>query len=489
VPGQETLFAFLPYLTTSSRFVLRGIEFRATSDLDDLAEGDRLHLQKLASRFYLVNDYQAHSCVCALITLPQSYRAQAVLDRMHEAQIILGFVTAVPDRGTDDTFLKREHSTIFLFKPAEFLAALLLPSPGAERSSVRAKKVQGYEGLRDWLSHLWVGDSTRIYPALPQQLRLAQEDLTRWIVALDDPRNWALRKIAHDHTELSDVDRQLLKAMEWHNASTAELVSEEERLVRLAIAFECLFGLERGEVLSRRIRETVGTILGRAPLLDSWVEQFYQARSQIVHQGASHDLRFHPVPSDQLARLRKKQEEVQTFGALTAHGRVIFRLCANALLSGHQNAACAELGQALMDDMQRLQKICELLDGKAGTAESRLRSTAAYVRNLHGLTQEAVHFVDEGALWGAVERVLRTFTAVGHGGKELSTALRSCIACPKRSRWATKLKRLHALNELLGLRRQMPLLGSPSEDGPLEDILAAFVNYAYLTFGLKGMPA
>ena len=69
-------------------------------------------------------------------------------------------------------------------------------------------------------------------------------------------------------------------------------ISESEALVHLAIALESLLKVPSGERLTERFKDAVLTLVGPIPRLDSWLDQFYTARSKAVHEGVPHELMF-----------------------------------------------------------------------------------------------------------------------------------------------------------------------------------------------------
>ena len=54
--GKEVVFALLPYLKTSESLSMRGIRFRSSDDLTDLAPEQQKHLKTLFSMFFLRDD-------------------------------------------------------------------------------------------------------------------------------------------------------------------------------------------------------------------------------------------------------------------------------------------------------------------------------------------------------------------------------------------------------------------------------------------------
>ena len=88
-------------------------------------------------------------------------------------------------------------------------------------------------------------------------------------------QNWALTSLmGRREPENTVFEERIFTALEWHNKSTAYEISEEEDLVYLAIAFEALLNLPRGEELSSRFKETIMVLLGSVPRLDNGSNNF-----------------------------------------------------------------------------------------------------------------------------------------------------------------------------------------------------------------------
>ena len=73
---------------------------------------------------------------------------------------------------------------------------------------------------------------------------------------------------------------RLLTSLNWYNRTLLSDIDDDITLVNLSIAFECLLGLEQGNKVTERFKETVNVLLGGFPRLDSWLSQFYHARSE-----------------------------------------------------------------------------------------------------------------------------------------------------------------------------------------------------------------
>ena len=79
---------------------------------------------------------------------------------------------------------------------------------------------------------------------------------------------------------------RILTSITWYNRSLKSDIDESEALVNLAIAFESLLDLDRGDNITTRFKEAVSLIVRDVDRLESWITQFYKARSEIVPRRA-----------------------------------------------------------------------------------------------------------------------------------------------------------------------------------------------------------
>ena len=93
----------------------------------------------------------------------------------------------------------------------------------------------------------------------------------------------------------------------------------------LAIALESMLGLRSGDGVTERFTDAVLTLLGQVPRLDSWLKQFYTARSKAVHEGMPHDTVFYATNSEDMKK-KQGREVAIAHRSLLAYGRHIFRL-------------------------------------------------------------------------------------------------------------------------------------------------------------------
>ena len=175
--------------------------------------------------------------------------------------------------------------------------------------------------------------------------------------------------------------------------------SEEESIVSLAVAFESLLGLPENDKKTERLIDSVSLLLGRFPRLDTWVSQFYQVRSQIVHEGRAHNLRYIASPS-------LKKPEGPLYHSLLGYGRQVFQLCVGALLFGAGLAEKAGLQEKLVTNQERFEEMCRELSDESVLPQERLRRIAPTVQAV-----DRHRFVAESDF--DIERILNSVRLAG----------------------------------------------------------------------------
>jgi len=226
--------------------------------------------------------------------------------------------------------------------------------------------VQGYNGLYNFKHHFWVVEGSRLYPPIPQiWLNISQNlaaDFGQFFY--EWPHYRLLLKLIDEPSNVTS-DR-VLTAMKWFNEANSFVSGEESAIVCLAIAFETLLDLPEGKGITERFTDTVSLLLGRIPRLDIWARQFYDTRSEIVHEGRASKLRF-------IIDESKKTTDVHQYGSLLPYGQQVFQLCVATLLFGAGLAERAGLQEKLVTNQERFTQICLVLDDRSIVPIERLQ--------------------------------------------------------------------------------------------------------------------
>lgn len=411
-------FVILPYLKTSENVYIRGISFRSSKDLDGLSENTVNHLQKLFSLFYLNNDEPISTMCYAIVKTKNQQRehVQALRRQLQEARALISYFYASPGK-TAYSYLSNEHASMFTFSSGKIFKRSISES-GNDNEEGTSGLVDGYEGSINHETAVSVSENDRIYPHNPRFWLNKNQDLYHdFERILHHPTSWAFYRLFHETDENPTIDR-IFTAMEWYNRSNSMDTREDVALVHLAIAFESLFQLSQGEKLADRFKETVITLLGPIPRLDSWVDQFYSARSKIVHTGQAGQLGFYPVNKDRLGDIRKGKIEEMPYQKLSSYGRRVFRLCLNIVLTGSQLVEDANLPAAFVHNQERLEKICLKLS----------KRDADPLKQIYEISQDVY---DLGDNWMDIEHRVKPETAFAAGRFLLSRFLETQPQLPE----------------------------------------------------------
>jgi hypothetical protein len=295
---------------------------------------------------------------------------------------------------------------LYAITPAEIFATLELP----------ASPVSGYSVTINWRHWFEIAQGKRIYPPQPYPLAIL-------------PKGWHLSVLEYtlDANDLlygfnqfiegnllnqpEQVDRfeTLLRAMSWYNRSFSRFSSEEERIVHLAVAFEILFHQQEDSrsSIQKEILTHLHGLFGKAPRLDEWVAQFYNERSNIVHQGFATRSRF--TIGD-----KRPTEQQLLMDSLSTYGRRLLRMCIFNILHATLLAEEVNLNAWFEHDKERLQKICKILKDKSVPAEKRLQSIINIVYDLGEIWVHYLHRekVDLGTVHAAGTRLINVFLEV-----------------------------------------------------------------------------
>lgn len=394
----EYIFAFFPYLKTSRPVYYRGLVIRSSDDRTGLPSDAVQHLENLRSMFFLRDNLRIQKMSYAFHASEDETSTIGFVQRLAEFQTLVCFIYSTPHPAFVDPFLRYEHSSLYFLQPKRISKYLILNDhnveilPEAECLEIdEREEVEGYEGRLNNRSYFWVAKGSRIFPpTVSLWLNISQN--------LHADLNYRLKQ-SHRHQsvleyftareESSTLDERILTAITWYNRSIEIDIDEEVALVNLAIAFESLLDLESGEKVTARFKEAVGLLVGGVPRLDSWLIQFYNARSKVIHEGKSQNLMF--VAADDPKKCPDASE--LTYRSLVSYGRQIFRVCVATILTGASLAEQLRLSSLLVTNQQRLERICRALSKGERTAAERIAATNQDVRDV-----ETYKFVSEKGL-------------------------------------------------------------------------------------------
>jgi len=357
-------FVVLPYLKTSEAITVRGVQFRCSTDLGSLPVSTQQHLSTLFSMFFLKDELRIKQMSYAYFNLDNAKDFDVINKRLSEVHQLLAYLYSSPHPTLLDPFLKEEHANLHIFTPEPISQYLIYPEDrnlecvSSEFPYPRPDKrheMPGYTGTLNNGSITWVTKGSRIYPPSGHfWLNLSQDlypDLLSGSSSSHGGGVWSLLETGEPR--LGPIEDRIFVALKWYNRSNSIYVSDEAALLHLAIAFESLLSLEQAPQITQRFKESVRLLVGPVPKLETWADQFYDARSRIVHEGSGADLVFYAM--------RAGSKLSAQYRSLVALGRSIFRICLNAVVAGADMACKTGLASLLTTNQERFENICKVL--------------------------------------------------------------------------------------------------------------------------------
>jgi len=383
-------FGIFPYLCTDGPIRVRGIPLHSSEDLGGFEPEIRGHLETLCAMFFAGDGVQIRHMTCCHVRLYDESHYREMMRHLYEIRLLFGYLYSSPSH-TGDVFLPAESSSLFAFRPDRVPSSLAWNTHGIddrtrlliERDEPAIGFVEGYEGRRNMTAHLWVAEGSRIYPELHHQtLNLSQYITHNLAEFLHHEPNWAFKRLYFDEREpeeSNELRKRIFDGLEWYLRSCRKAISDSEALVHLAIALESLMKVASGKDLTERFKDAVLTLIGPVPRLDSWLEQFYTARSKAVHEGVPPELTFLTVDKELAKKARRGDKEVFPHRSLIEYGRRIFRLCLTNILSAAENVAATGLEKLFVHNAERLQTIRKILDDKKLSQNERLTKASGSI--------------------------------------------------------------------------------------------------------------
>jgi hypothetical protein len=187
-------------------------------------------------------------------------------------------------------------------------------------------------------------------------------------------------------------------SIDWYMRSCRDSLLEAEAIVHLAIALESLLHVRSGEGIRERLKDAMLTLLGPVPRLENWVDQFYTARSDAVHEGMPSDFMFYPLLKESPKSTKGKKKETpknkqdaddMPHRSLLAYGRRIFRLCVSSVLAGAMQARISRLDALFVRNAERIRQIRTLLT-QGLSADKCILSIEQAVNELNDHTNDLV---------------------------------------------------------------------------------------------------
>lgn len=451
----KSSFAVFPFLAASAPVRVGKLVFRSTTDTGNLPEEDADHVRVIADMLYLRDDEKSEQSSYAAVPYVDIADPKADLGQLRAVQDLVAYACSEPYRTGGDPFVKIEHANLVLFSPGLVVTSLVTPKNrshivGGEPPSPHdlPLQVEGYAGLYGLRLPIWVTRGSRLYGTIPHQTTGGFLDLAHVMgIGRRQELDQLSKAIGGSPTETS---RRVMKAIRWCNEASSSHNGDEASVVFLAIALETLLMLSETEKKSQALSASIKLLLGPLRRLDSWTNQFYSARSAIIHEGDAISLDF--IATDDW----KPKSNGPRYQSLLSYGRRVFRLCARTLLAGADFVERAGLIDSLVTNQERFETIIRMLDDSSDNPSTRLSRIGPIVAMTSTFQFEREPDLKIDTLLGAARRLAATLSELESGLMHPFSAMLDAMANAKKSGdHFTELSALEALYSRLEELREL----------------------------------
>lgn len=381
----KQLFGVFPYLRSAGTFSYRRIGFFPNGS-PEIPDRFVANVNTLAKMFFLRDNRHIETMTFAAFEAKSDTEHSWFQRILIEFQTIVTFFYTLSDPVRDRSFLTEQHGTLFVLSPNEVLRALLIQ----ENNTVEVGEcpyapadsrgyISGFDGLINGRERLWLAPGSRIYPSVTQLWLNSSQDLAR--DATERFRGYPCSELfgwEAGRDEHGNLHERILTALQWHNRSCSLDIDENLEIAALAIALETLLDLEQGQQVTERFKEAVTCLCGRINSLDSWLTQFYNCRSSVMHKGRSASRMFNPAWT---GKRDSKSPQIH-YRSLVSYGRHIFHICLAAILAGTRLANRLGLAKLFVPNHKRLELLCETLSKSTESADEVFRRVGPIIREI-----------------------------------------------------------------------------------------------------------
>jgi hypothetical protein len=417
-PGEVAgrAIAVFPFLKTTDPIQLGSFSFRSTDDTSDLGKGDASNVREIADMLFLKDDLRIRSASYAMLPqLDLNKVDPGIVPELERIQAIIAYCYSAPRHSFGDIFFHFEDASLAIFSPQPVTTFLVRPdhhvTPAGDLPSLEGDewhRVPGYEGRYNFRNPFWVTRGSRLYPPIPH-ISLNDSQNLAWDLGTafsEAPQHQLLPTLIRE--PLSENAARAMIAIRWYNRANSYMADDSEAILSLAVGFEALLGLPR-DAKTERFIDAISLLLGRVPRLNSWAVQFYDARSDVAHEGRTDRLRLMPT-------VKRRDEDGPEYQSLISYGRQIFQLCVGSLLFGTHLAQRSALRDKLITNQERLELICKALEDKSLVPLDRFTAIDDIVATVH-----QYRYVSETGL--RIETMLSALQAAAKNLLECDTSL------------------------------------------------------------------
>jgi hypothetical protein len=397
-------YIFFPYLKSSSRVKIGGIEFRPSTDLDGLDGADTGNVQEICKMLFLRNETRI--ALSTFTVLPIADRAKNLPDvkKLQKIRDFLGFIYAQPHKASNSLFFTSDHASMVILSTGQESIFLVEPnyntlvvSNVVTNNFFENDDVPGLSGVFDFNYYFWVVPGCRIYPTSHEMYFNQGQDLSIDLGVLAGNKRFDYQQFLalldlEDDTAFSE---RVFTSLRWFNEATRNPGKYDLSMTSLAISIESLLGIKAAEKTDRII-DAIALLLGRPERLEEWVRQFYGERSSLVHEG-------HSV--SQLFNLSNNKQRPEYFGSMYLYGIRIYYLCLGTILAGYHLASEERLSDHFFSNEECYRDIIKIAKNKETPDEQIEKELAILINTVRWNSSVPDSSLEYKTLFSAVNAV------------------------------------------------------------------------------------
>ena len=477
--NQNYSFAVFPYLKTNNAVSIGQLTFRSTDVTDELTSKQADYLNDIANMLFLKDNLRIKSASYALIPFIDIDHPDPVIEHLKNVQAVVAYYYASPRHEFGDIFLSSEHASMAIFSPRHVFKILVCPDFHVEevRNSLNLVannrgEINGYAGLYNFRHPFWVAKGSRLYGPKPDLTLNISQNLSSDIARAEESRCDYRLLCEFLRKPVTKTSARVFTALQWFNTANSEANDPAAAIVDLSIAFEALMGLPADQKTDR-LTDAISMLLGRISRLNIWARQFYDARSQIVHEGSSQRLNF--IATDSI-----KKSKGQQYQSLLSYGRQIFQLCVGTLLTGAELAEKSGLEEKFVTNEERFQEICKILANNEIEISERLKRILPIVTAIDQYKHISESDLRLKTVIGATRLAAKTLL---EKNEEISNGLKDHLSrLSTAERTADHFKELDALRKLESAFKEKTLLTENVYRKSVQKLIETVWHYVFMHY-------
>jgi len=376
-------YIFFPYLKCSDKIIIDEITFYSSNKIDELSADDQNILREISDKFYMSYNYKIKNMMVSVIKERYDLSQFGYKSDIHTTygkvlkirELIIYLYSSLHPTFLDP-FLDKVACNLFAFIPEKrvipnYRSNINLQYVGGIKEELDKNLVDGYHGILNGTNFISIEKNEKILPPIPGYNQNYNQDLS---VDLQRIEKGSVYNFFHDFKKvhiLFETDR-LFRSMQWYNRSNSKSISLEEQLINLSISFESLLDLEKDKNITNRFRNAINILIGNNEKLNAWADQFYNARSEIVHRGRTGELSF-TTGSDKGDKIKYRD--------LTSYGRRIFQILLNTILNSEFLKYKTDLEELFISNRERIGLVIKEINKNVDILKT-LKSLGTVIENI-----------------------------------------------------------------------------------------------------------